>query len=91
MRRHSRRRAPFSCVLLLLGCVPAGAIHQAEREQAISRGHAQDATLPWEARAIAEDALDAWSVQLELLDGRPLPPDVAERLGAWRPSEGRPR
>ena len=84
-------RALLVALLLVPACVPEAAIHQAEREQAISRGHAQDATLPWEARAIAEDALDAWSVQLELLDGRSLPPDVAERLGAWRPSEGRPR
>lgn len=77
------RRAGWLLVLLL-GCVPIEAIQQAEREQAISRGHAGDATLPAEARAIATDSLDAWSVQLELLDERPLPPDVAERLAERR-------
>lgn len=71
---------PLSSLVWLQACVPIAAIHQAEREQAIQRGHTRDESLPEEARAVARDGLDAWSVQLELLDGRPLPPDVAERM-----------
>lgn len=83
----SRRPSLLLLLALALGCVPAGAIRQAEREQAIQRGHLRDASLPEEARAIAQDGLDAWSVQLELLDGRALPPDVAERLARRRGGE----
>lgn len=78
----------FLALTLGGGCVPAAAIQQAEREQAISRGHAADPALPAEARDVARDALDAWSTQLELLDGRELPPDVAERLSQRRAGGG---
>lgn len=68
--------------LLLSGCVSAAAISQARTEQAINRGHANDSSLPTEARLIADDNYDAWSAQLYNLCGERLPSDVEARLRA---------
>lgn len=68
--------------LLLLGCgVPQKAIDHAEKCRDQSKGHMNDEQLPAQARTIGRVNYDSWCVQLESLDGRPLPPDVAERAG----------
>ena len=52
------------------------AARHAEVSQAVTRAHAKDETLPPEARQIAWDHYLAWSVQVELLTGEPLPADL---------------
>jgi len=69
-------------LLALSGCVSAAAINQAKTEQAVNRGHANDVSLPAEARLIADDNYDAWSAQLYNLCGERLPSDVEARLRA---------
>ena len=70
----------FLTIVLCSGCVSVAAIEQARTEQAVNRGHADDETLPVEARLIAEDNYDAWSAQLYNLAGDRLPADVVQRL-----------
>lgn len=67
-------------VVLCAGCINPAAIRQAEIEQAVNEGHANDELLLPETRAVGQDNYDAWSAQRYLLDGVPLPEDVEARL-----------
>lgn len=66
----------------LPGCVPSSAVKQARIESAVNLGHSRDATLSPDARLIAQDNYDAWSVQLFSLTGEPVPTDVDARVRA---------
>lgn len=84
--RSKAARALRACCLLWLaallasGCAHREAIRLAEISTAVNSGHARDETLPPEARIIARDNWDAWAVQLSILRGDPLPPEVAHRV-----------
>jgi hypothetical protein len=75
-----RRVAGLLFALALTGCASSTAGRLAELSQAVNRGHYRDETLPPEARIIARDNWDAWSVQLQILRGDPLPPEVEGRV-----------
>ena len=66
--------------LVSSGCAHREAIRLAELSATVNSGHAKDETLPPEARIIAQDNWDAWAVQLSILRGDPLPPEVAKRV-----------
>ena len=75
-------RLALLAMLLALVFVFSGCSHvdlateHAQACQAITRAHYRDRDLPSEAREIAWDQYLAWSVQLELLSGEPLPADL---------------
>jgi len=72
-----RVAAALALALLLGGCCYTDlAARHAEVSQAVTRAHSKDAALPLEARQIAWDQYLAWSVQVELLTGEPLPVDL---------------
>lgn len=48
--------------------------------QAVNKAHMEDLRLPLEARLIAQDAYDDWSVLRFSADGTPIPEDVQRRL-----------
>ena len=73
-------RLALLSLVLFVGCVPAACIKQAKTEVLVNRGHADDPTLPPQARLIALDAVDAWSTQLYGLTGKDLPKDVEARM-----------
>lgn len=79
-----RRAGPLLALLLLAGCANDAAIKHAERMLELNRGNAGDPAVHPDARRVSLANLDAWAVQLEALDDRPLPPDVAERLAEGR-------
>ena len=58
---------------LLTGCVPVEAIRQAEVEAAIMHGHAGDAALTSESRAIGAAGERAWRAQHRALAGEDVP------------------
>jgi len=72
----------LSLLALTMGCVSAAAIDQARKEVGIQRGHANDATLPPEARMIGLVGEESWSAQLYNLDGTKLSEAVYERMKA---------
>lgn len=67
------------------GCVPAEAIRQAEVEAAICHGHASDAAIHPEARAIGASEERAWRAQYRALVGEDVPQAARE---GWAPLEG---
>lgn len=77
-------RAWLLLLPLLVACTNAAAVRHAERMAELNRGNAQDARVHPDARRVSLENADAWAVQLEALDDRPLPADVAERLAEGR-------
>lgn len=67
---------------LLLACVPAQAIEHAEKFQKLNKADADDPLNSPEVRQLALKEYDAWSAQLEALDDRKLPGEVAARKAA---------
>lgn len=64
----------------LAGCANETAIRHAKVSAKILRADARDAALGSRARELAEDAADAFDVQLYLLTGEELPPETMKRL-----------
>lgn len=64
------------------GCVPAEAITQAKKEQAIALGYTKAPGATPTIRKIGEAEYDAWSAQRYALEGERLPEAVADRLEA---------
>lgn len=81
---HIRRSAELilACALIAgLGGCYAQARSDAVFYSAINAGHASDASISTDARAVAADNRDAWAVQAWQLGGDKPPPEVFERLG----------
>ena len=76
------------CLAALAGCaVPKAAVDHAKDSISVNRGHLRDKALGADAKLVAESNLDAWCVQLNSLDGTPLPDDVGKRVAARRPAK----
>lgn len=71
-------------VALAACSAPKAALEHCRDSIAVNRGHLRDKALSADAKLVAESNLDAWCVQLNSLDGTPLPEDVGRRVAARR-------
>jgi hypothetical protein len=88
-----RRFAAFAVVasaLFAVGCrtLSDQDIVLIRTARAVNLGHANDAALPTEARAIAQDAYDAFCVLDYSATGEDVPADVRSRIEARASGEG---